>query len=171
MKPLFQSQSSSNSFSALEPIPDVENLGLPSFGRLKTYKSHPKKQIPRIRSAVRRFSFRKWICFSSRWSEEKKLFAETRVGVDKKEKKRLSLRKFLSRMALSIHLILPIIFSSYSRIEACSGRFVNPITDICWSCLFPISIGSSKSKWRRTEDTPNPGQIPAVGVQDLLFQG
>jgi conjugal transfer pilus assembly protein TraU len=20
----------------------------------------------------------------------------------------------------------------------CTGRFVNPITDICWSCLFPI---------------------------------
>ena len=23
----------------------------------------------------------------------------------------------------------------------CTGSFVNPITDICWSCLFPISIG------------------------------
>ena len=24
----------------------------------------------------------------------------------------------------------------------CTGRFVNPVTDICWSCLFPLSVGS-----------------------------
>lgn len=24
---------------------------------------------------------------------------------------------------------------------SCSGRFVNPITDICWSCIFPLTIG------------------------------
>lgn len=23
----------------------------------------------------------------------------------------------------------------------CTGRFLNPITDICWSCLFPMTIG------------------------------
>ncbi|MGH6977792.1 MAG: hypothetical protein ACRED4_00630, partial [Brevundimonas sp.] len=23
----------------------------------------------------------------------------------------------------------------------CSGRFVNPITDVCWSCLFPLTLG------------------------------
>lgn len=22
----------------------------------------------------------------------------------------------------------------------CNGRFVNPISDVCWSCLFPITI-------------------------------
>lgn len=26
----------------------------------------------------------------------------------------------------------------------CNGNFVNPITDVCWSCLFPITIGSMK---------------------------
>lgn len=26
---------------------------------------------------------------------------------------------------------------------SCTGKFVNPITDICWSCLFPLSIGSA----------------------------
>ena len=24
----------------------------------------------------------------------------------------------------------------------CSGKFVNPITDVCWSCLFPLSVGA-----------------------------
>src|SRR3546814_13146742 len=23
----------------------------------------------------------------------------------------------------------------------CNGKFVNPITDVCWSCLFPLSVG------------------------------
>ncbi|RZL71845.1 MAG: conjugal transfer protein, partial [Sphingomonas sp.] len=26
----------------------------------------------------------------------------------------------------------------------CSGKFVNPITDVCWSCLFPLSVGGLK---------------------------
>ena len=25
--------------------------------------------------------------------------------------------------------------------QSCTGRFVNPISDVCWQCLFPISIG------------------------------
>ena len=31
----------------------------------------------------------------------------------------------------------------------CDGRWVNPITDVCWKCLFPMSIGN-------TPDTRNP---------------
>lgn len=26
----------------------------------------------------------------------------------------------------------------------CTGRFVNPITDLCWDCIFPISIGAAE---------------------------
>ncbi|MCQ5478220.1 TraU family protein, partial [Escherichia coli] len=33
---------------------------------------------------------------------------------------------------------------SASADSACEGRFVNPITDICWSCIFPLSLGSIK---------------------------
>ena len=25
----------------------------------------------------------------------------------------------------------------------CHGRFMNPITDICWSCVFPLTIGAA----------------------------
>ena len=25
----------------------------------------------------------------------------------------------------------------------CTGRFPNPITDVCWSCILPISIGGA----------------------------
>ena len=38
----------------------------------------------------------------------------------------------------------------------CTGKFVNPITDICWSCLFPISIGGLKIWPSSRPDTNNP---------------
>ncbi len=27
--------------------------------------------------------------------------------------------------------------------KRCKGQFINPITDVCWECLFPITIGGS----------------------------
>jgi conjugal transfer pilus assembly protein TraU len=59
-----------------------------------------------------------------------------------------------------------------SQVQAkCVGRFVNPITDICWSCLFPITIAGMKVS-PSGEDTSNPKQIlctctkpfPRVGI-------
>lgn len=34
-----------------------------------------------------------------------------------------------------------VIFLSFSVEAKCVGRFLNPITDICWKCLFPLTIG------------------------------
>ena len=62
-----------------------------------------------------------------------------------------------------------ILFSdSYCK---CVGRFINPISDICWSCLFPITICGMKVS-SGSEDTNNPKQpicmcgkpIPRVGL-------
>lgn len=38
----------------------------------------------------------------------------------------------------------------------CHGNFVNPLTDVCWSCLFPISIGSVDVVGSDLHDTKNP---------------
>lgn len=41
----------------------------------------------------------------------------------------------------------------------CSGRLVNPISDICWSCILPISIGATnvgKGRAPKKRDTQNP---------------
>ena len=43
----------------------------------------------------------------------------------------------------------------------CSGRFVNPITDVCWDYIFPISIGATEipasTRFRAdTENYPSP---------------
>lgn len=37
----------------------------------------------------------------------------------------------------------------------CPGKFVNPITDICWRCLFPITIMGFEVASQGMEDTPN----------------
>ncbi|RSK63193.1 conjugal transfer protein TraU [Enterobacter huaxiensis] len=40
---------------------------------------------------------------------------------------------------------------------ACDGNFVNPITDICWRCMFPLSLGSTSVTGGDLPDTKNPG--------------
>ena len=39
----------------------------------------------------------------------------------------------------------------------CAGKFPNPITDICWSCILPLSIGAAKiGDLGGQDDIPNP---------------
>lgn len=47
-------------------------------------------------------------------------------------------RKYKQLIVLLIVLSTPL---PASASVTCKGRFVNPITDICWSCILPISIG------------------------------
>ncbi|NWP05733.1 conjugal transfer protein, partial [Escherichia coli] len=54
----------------------------------------------------------------------------------------------------------------------CHGKFVNPITDVCWSCLFPLSVGGLKIWPSGRPDTANPASpicacgspIPRIGI-------
>ena len=57
--------------------------------------------------------------------------------------------------------------------QSCTGRFVNPISDVCWECLFPISIGPIRmGSASGAPDTPNPSSpicfcgspIPRIGL-------
>lgn len=44
----------------------------------------------------------------------------------------------------------------------CAGSFVNPIKDICWSCMFPMTIGKIPI-WKGSKpDTPNPSSPVCV---------
>jgi conjugal transfer pilus assembly protein TraU len=56
--------------------------------------------------------------------------------------------------------------------STCTGKFVNPITDVCWSCMFPLSVGALKI-WPSTRpDTDNPdlpvcacgSPVPRIGI-------
>jgi conjugal transfer pilus assembly protein TraU len=55
-------------------------------------------------------------------------------------------------------LILLVFITSFwqDAFANCKGHFMNPITDICWNCIFPISIGSMKVVSSDNPDTDNP---------------
>ena len=55
---------------------------------------------------------------------------------------------------------------------SCTGKFVNPITDVCWSCMFPLSVGAMQIWPSSRPDTENPAlpvcacgtPIPRIGI-------
>ena len=52
------------------------------------------------------------------------------------------LRARLLAMLLLVSMLLTPAYAAVPTGGAtCHGRFANPITDICWSCLFPLTIG------------------------------
>ena len=51
--------------------------------------------------------------------------------------------------------ILFFIFIDSAQAKQCTGRMVNPITDICWACILPISIGAAPVVPGKTADTTN----------------
>lgn len=58
-------------------------------------------------------------------------------------------------------LLISAVFIPLSAIASvtCKGRFVNPITDVCWGCLLPISIGDfriGKGNTPKKRDIANP---------------
>ncbi|HHZ3280560.1 TPA: TraU family protein, partial [Escherichia coli] len=59
-------------------------------------------------------------------------------------------------MWLCVVLLLTGHVPAASADAACEGRFVNPITDICWNCIFPLSLGSTKVSQGKVPDTINP---------------
>ena len=51
---------------------------------------------------------------------------------------------FFSRLAVTGALLGTLTWIGMAQAAAtCHGRFMNPITDICWSCVFPLTIGSA----------------------------
>jgi len=57
----------------------------------------------------------------------------------------------MKKCLLTILLILPM----QSMASICKGHFVNPITDVCWDCMFPLTIGHSKAVKGSYPDTDN----------------
>lgn len=52
----------------------------------------------------------------------------------------------------------------------CTGHFINPITDICWSCLFPITIGNATVVSGDNPDTKNPSLPIQVCPMETLYR-
>lgn len=75
------------------------------------------------------------------------------------------------------YLIIPsilfsIIFSNNILAKNCTGKMFNPITDVCWDCIFPISIGAASidGSYKRhdTENFPAPICFCPQCIQDGL---
>ncbi len=55
------------------------------------------------------------------------------------------------------HMAILLLINSLAFGANCTGHFVNPI-NLCWKCLFPLSIGNSKVvRSKELQDTANPG--------------
>ena len=67
-------------------------------------------------------------------------------------------------------LIMSPLFMISSNVSAsqCKGHFVNPITDICWDCLFPLTIGSKDVVKGGYPDTDNPEKYTCECLTDGL---
>ena len=86
----------------------------------------------------------------------------------------------ISAIAISIAIeIGTVYFCCFGAISSadglpCGGKFPNPITDICWSCMFPIRIGKIKINPTKTTDNSDPAPptvcscptngLPRVGI-------
>lgn len=87
----------------------------------------------------------------------------------------------MANLLEKIVLVLSLFSYSVTVSAECSGRFVNPIRDVCWSCLLPVTIGSieigSKSELGdaskgKKKDIENPSvsicSCPGNGLQNAL---
>ncbi|MGC0372191.1 MAG: hypothetical protein DGJ47_000898, partial [Rickettsiaceae bacterium] len=64
----------------------------------------------------------------------------------------------MNKVSISIVFFVSI-FLSKTSFGACHGKFINPVTDICWECVMPITIAGvtwNKGKVPRKRDTNNP---------------
>lgn len=61
------------------------------------------------------------------------------------------------RYSMNIFLIIISLLLTGKTVLAsqCQGHFVNPVKDICWKCLFPLSIGNSVVVKSHLADTDN----------------
>ena len=69
------------------------------------------------------------------------------------------------------------IICATAQAATCTGRFANPITDICWTCIFPIRIAGATLASLDQEDTPNPdgvvcacGNPPKIGMKVSFWE-
>ena len=61
--------------------------------------------------------------------------------VDSTQFSRTNTKNQLNYKTFIVLILIMVTPISASASVTCKGHFVNPITDICWSCLLPISIG------------------------------
>ncbi len=69
---------------------------------------------------------------------------------------RQMLFRLLAAWALVGALVTATIAEAQTPAPTCHGHFVNPLTDVCWDCFFPLSLGAADLWPSQYPDTPNP---------------
>jgi len=76
---------------------------------------------------------------------------------------------------------LPVISTPQKVRATCDSSFVNPLTEVCWSCIFPVKIGGITilgSNYPDTTDAvsspicfcPGPAGIPVAGISVSFWE-
>lgn len=76
------------------------------------------------------------------------------------------MNKFKQFVLMGLNLVS---FSAWAD-GTCSGHWLNPITDVCWSCLLPITIGSSPVAHGDLPDTPNPSSPVGICPSGIFWK-
>ena len=107
-----------------------------------------------------------------KYNEEKiKGCDDFRINLAKAQQKRNRRCSIILLAIIGIIFLQNIPISSYaeeSKAKRCKGEFINPITDVCWECLFPITLGSIELKGSDKPDTKNPGSPVCVCMKNKL---
>lgn len=81
--------------------------------------------------------------------------------------------RWFNKVAFYIAVSFLVLCPTLAMSATCKGRFINPSTDVCWSCLFPISIGAMTTASSDLPDTDNPSNpicicewdpFPEIGI-------
>lgn len=83
----------------------------------------------------------------------------------------------MKRLLAALVVLLSMFLSKESIAGVCQGSFANPITDICWSCMFPMNLGGASLLTMDQEDTENPGGFlcfcsspPTIGIKTSFWE-
>ena len=77
------------------------------------------------------------------------------------------------------HWLLPVVFlasliatlpANAAGSNAGDGRWVNPISDVCWKCLFPMTLGSIQLASGPQPDTNNPASPIQICPMGILYR-
>lgn len=82
--------------------------------------------------------------------------------------------------ASRLFIVLFSLFSAFSVQAKCDNQFINPVTDISWSCIFPIRLGGVAIKGGGPSEDPSlnrspvcvckGGKVPRVGIKASFWE-
>ncbi|WP_371218830.1 TraU family protein [Orientia tsutsugamushi] len=65
----------------------------------------------------------------------------------------------MKELVILLAIVMSITANNCYAAAGCVGRFVNSITDVCWKCLFPITIAGFKVVSSSMPDTNASGRL------------